>query len=171
MDVRVFRRVSRRDAVPRRNDSSREIIRVSRFSVVFRITDNGGFGMQPRTLTVVVTLGVSVALYYPRHAEAQAMCRFSLAAVQLDGAGTTRQVVASGAQPRVASERDKVLRLGMISGTMLGAAGGGAMVHHICADNEPDFGVLCPLGVVSLFAGGGALGGILTGAVIAPTVT
>ena len=58
----------------------------------------------------------------------------------------------------------------MISGTMLGAAGGGAMVHHICADNEPDFGVLCPLGVVSLFAGGGALGGILTGAVIAPTV-
>ena len=68
------------------------------------------------------------------------------------------------------TERHKAVSLGIMSGTLLGAAGGGLMSHHICANNSPAFGMLCPAGVVTLLAGAGGFEGILTGLVVGPTV-
>ena len=100
--------------------------------------------MQWRTIAAVVL--VLVSLFWPIRSEAQA------------------QTISQSA------ERHKVVKLGMISGFALGAVGGGAIVHHVCTNNNPDFGMLCPVGVVSLFAGAGSLTGILTGLAVAPTV-
>jgi hypothetical protein len=120
--------------------------------------------MQSRKFPALVFICVSI--FWPIRSDAQVQ---TVSQLSRDASGT-RPLLSSAARRAVASERDRVLRLGMISGTVFGAAGGGLLVHHICADNEPDYGLLCPVAVVTTFAGAGALGGILTAAAIAPTV-
>jgi hypothetical protein len=128
--------------------------------------------MRSGRFAALVSIYLLVSLFLPTRSEAQPepISRSALSAVRIGRPATTGSLAASGARATRASERDRVLSLGMKSGTFLGAVDGAAMVRHVCADNDPDFGVLCPLGVVTLFAGTGAVGGSLTGIVIAPTV-
>jgi hypothetical protein len=121
--------------------------------------------MQSRNFAALVVIYVSI--FWPIRSYAQVQTVSQLSREEASGAPP---LLSSAAGRAVASERERVFRLGMISGTVFGAVGGGLLAHHICRDNEPDFGILCPVGVVTVFAGAGALGGILTAAVIAPTV-
>src|SRR5438105_2009231 len=115
---------------------------------------------------------VLVFLFCPIRSEAQVqtISQSSRSALAVGNAHPASSLLSSAARPAVVSERQKVIKLGLISGTVLGAVGGGLVVHHICANNDPDFGILCPIGVVTAFGGFGGVAGILTGLAIAPTV-
>jgi hypothetical protein len=120
--------------------------------------------MQSQKFAALVVIYVSIFWPIRSYAQVQTVSQLSR------GTSGTRPLLSSAARPAVASERDRVFRLGMISGTVLGAAGGGLRARHICNDSALDYSLLCPAVVVTAFTGAGVLGGILTAAVIAPTV-
>jgi hypothetical protein len=120
--------------------------------------------MQSRKFAALVFIVVSILWPIRSDAQVQAVSQLSR------DASSTGALLSNAARQAVASERKRVLRLGMVSGTLFGAAGGSLLVHHVCTNNEPDFDLLCPVAVVTASAGVGAFGGIVTAAVIAPTV-
>jgi hypothetical protein len=123
----------------------------------------------PKFLAVCFAIVLS-SLASPSRSEAQVEPNSEPARSTAEARGFSdiRRLSANRPPPAIASERNRVLRIGEISGAVLGAVGGGLTVHHICAVN--DYGVLCPVAVVTLFATTGLVQGILTGAVVAPTV-